>query len=174
MGSIVISPEKGNYICRIEVYIKVVHLRIIFIKCNQGLFTGGGNKMKKIIWDDEFFDVGHEILNKQHKKIIELLNQLSADTDETISTETFYFKFKELQPYLKQHLKYEERLLEDIGYAGIEAHKEVHASYLGDMAKYMKFAEANAPDQRSEIKLFLFDWWRSHILEEDMQYKKHF
>lgn len=128
--------------------------------------------LKRIEWSDERFNVGNEALNKQHKKIIELLNQLSEDADDNFTPGMYFEKLKELEPYLKQHLKFEERFLEKQGYPDFVEHKKTHDAYLKKMEEYKELARINDSESRFIIQAFLLGWWEKHIVEEDMKYFK--
>jgi len=61
--------------------------------------------MNKITWKDEY-SIGHEEIDDQHKKIVELINEL----DESDSPEITTSIISKVNGYVRHHLDYEEQL----------------------------------------------------------------
>ncbi len=125
--------------------------------------------LQKIAWTDEF-SVGNSKLDEQHIKIVSFINELidkpriSSQTEalECIST---------MLAYSKEHLDYEEQLLNDNDYPDASSHAVIHQFYVKKVENFLKMSFDDMNDFRSEVLSFLKEWWTYHILEEDMKYR---
>jgi hemerythrin len=130
-------------------------------------------KMKKIIWNDDF-SVGVEELDRQHKQIIDIINSL-------VDTPRIILKYKnvssvlmELTNYVSDHFLLEESLLQENGYPNLLEHSKKHTVYSDKIAGFIQDSLDNKNEVPHELIEFLTDWWTMHILHEDMQYKAFF
>jgi hemerythrin-like metal-binding protein/PAS domain S-box-containing protein len=128
-----------------------------------------------IIWKSEY-SVGNYKFDKQHKKIIQLINRLS-ETTENLSAhnrEIFRKILQDLYIYINEHLVEEEFFLSSNGYPDFAQHKALHDYF----RKHISELSANLDKEDDAIysKLFMFlrHWFFNHILEEDMKYKRHY
>jgi hemerythrin len=115
--------------------------------------------MKKIVWKDEF-SVGVERLDQQHRIFFRSKNVSSALVD--------------LTNYVSEHFLLEERLLQENGYPTLLEHSKKHTLYSERVAEFCKESLDGKSEVPDELIAFLADWWTSHILHEDMQYKAFF
>lgn len=123
-------------------------------------------------WSDEY-SVGVESMDAQHKKLIDLINQL----DEVIQAGRH---FEELEPvldgvidYTKTHFQAEEAYMEKVGYPDLEAHKESHAQLLKEVLGFREAAGSGDPEVMDRFLVFLRTWLLGHIVGIDKQYGDH-
>lgn len=124
--------------------------------------------MAHLAWKDRF-SVHHPVIDAQHRGLLDLINDLgdlqgSADPD--AMTEIFH----QLCSYALNHFATEERLLEEVGFPGREAHAQEHAHFIQQL---LGLNQAYDPgDSRLPEVTFHFvqDWYLSHILEVDQSY----
>jgi hemerythrin len=128
--------------------------------------------MRLIIWDDYKFSVGHDILNEQHKKIVEMINLLISQKKIDIHSEVLHDTLQEMLKYSQEHLDYEEELLKQLGYDDFEHHTHYHLSYLEQVSLLSMSTVEGKKQTPEELITFLKHWWEIHILIEDMKYKK--
>ena len=136
--------------------------------------------MDKIIWD-ESFSVGNEILDNQHQNILRMINELIDNRQSNISSEKVTNILDDLMLYVRQHIDYEEVILEQLDYPEFSQHKSSHLLLQEQLAELMYGAseqvlshgqyDDNIP---KEVLEFLMCWWQKHILVEDMKYKSLF
>jgi len=122
--------------------------------------------MNKITWKNGY-SIGHEEIDSQHKKIVELINKLDESDSPEITTDII----SKVNGYVRHHLDYEEKLLESLGYSEFKQHKELHIHYskeISNLTVKATFLDDFAP---AELLEFLKQWWDNHILVEDMKYK---
>jgi len=115
--------------------------------------------------------VGNDHLDEHHRRLIELLNQLGGAVTLGDSRQVTGMVLGELIRYVYYHFGEEERLMEEAGYADLEAHRQSHRI----MAEHVRGLE-QAYDRDSsavvagELHSFLADWLVHHIRAEDSRY----
>ncbi|MEI6559094.1 MAG: bacteriohemerythrin [Rhodospirillaceae bacterium] len=125
--------------------------------------------MTVVVWS-ESMAVGVPTLDRDHKALVGLLNQLAAaeDRQDRINLEEV---LDELVSYTLYHFEKEERLMAEAGYPDLAAHALRHRR-LSDrvLAIRRRFFDADQPALGDEVVDFLTSWLRSHILGDDLQY----
>lgn len=124
-----------------------------------------------IDWTNKF-SVGNESLDTDHKILMDLINQLHDAYAGNRELETLEIVFDVLMDYIDRHFVREETMMAEHGYPSIVAHHESHERLKRDvMALHHRYLAQRNPEFIVELLAFLTDWWSSHILEEDMDYK---
>jgi len=115
------------------------------------------------------YNVGNEILDDQHRKLLEQCNTLGdciADAGQQRVPE-FDSKFKTLMALAGEHFTTEEALLTQCGYPKLEEHQNER-----DEFNYL-VSEIVTPDNFDPVELqrFLGLWWVGHIVGSGKQYR---
>ncbi|MCW8962845.1 MAG: bacteriohemerythrin, partial [Gammaproteobacteria bacterium] len=76
-------------------------------------------------WKDEY-SVGIDSIDQQHRKLLNLINQLQTAVNYSTGESFEQEALDELVDYTKTHFSYEEGLLEKYEYPGYEPHKAQH------------------------------------------------
>ncbi|WP_413698886.1 bacteriohemerythrin [Psychromonas sp. KJ10-10] len=119
---------------------------------------------------DEHFNTGLASIDKQHRKLVEIINRLASHVAYDASEESLATIFDELISYTEYHFKTEEKLWheylpnDDLD----SAHQAVHQEFVTTVLK-LKNAQQGAPlNEIAEQALgFLSKWLASHILDTD-------
>lgn len=125
--------------------------------------------MEKICWKEEY-SVGVEILDNQHRRLLELVNQIWEHRDKDEADDAL----GQMVRYAKEHFSEEEKLMRQYGYAGLGTQKKQHAYFIDTTAELAVSMLNDKQATRGEIAEFLKLWWTTHILREDMKYKEFF
>ncbi len=131
--------------------------------------------MPIITWKDEY-SVGVKELDDQHKKLMEMINQLSQlyKQKQFKSSETTTI-FKEFVDYANYHLDTEEHYFNLYGYPEKDQHIPFHDKYRAKTEELKKkYAAGQIEDVLFEIDNFIYEWWTWHILNVDKGYSKFF
>ncbi len=126
--------------------------------------------MEYIKWRNEF-SVGNDEIDSQHKKIIDLINDLYdafVKKNEELETDRV---LKELTDYAKNHFKHEEEMFERLGFNLKTEHIKEHKSFIQKVDKMVSDSKANKKLLSMKLTNFLQKWLVNHILEEDSKYK---
>jgi hemerythrin len=130
--------------------------------------------MEPIQWTERF-SVGVEELNRQHQRLIQMINRLLSQ-QEPIDThsEAISDILLAMTSYAEEHFKTEEDLMQKYGYPGLEDQQRRHRAYrkkVVHLSVATMYGESSVPET---LVAYLRDWWVEHILEEDMKYKAFF
>lgn len=125
-------------------------------------------------WTEEYA-VGVEELDRQHREIVTLLNEWAERTELTSATAEFAELLSVTLEKITSHLKYEEALLRKHGYPDIEHHVELHNKLLDTIEDVsIEVASTSRGSALPIVDCLSREWWKHHILEEDMKYRAFF
>jgi len=120
-------------------------------------------------WKNEY-SVGIESIDLQHKKLINLINQLQTAVDYSTG-ETFEREaLDELVEYTVTHFRYEENLMEEHAYPDFEAHRKQHDNMVKKVTEVVDNYKENKDNAMKEATAYLKDWLINHINGTDKQY----
>ncbi|MBP1628852.1 MAG: methyl-accepting chemotaxis sensory transducer [Holophagaceae bacterium] len=126
--------------------------------------------MDKIIWDNSF-SVGVPTLDKQHQKIISIINQLIADPTSDFGSVSVAKILNELTHFASEHFITEEDLLAKFDYPDLPSQRKEHKAFRTRLAGYCMEAMHSNSAIPLHILAFLKGWWVDHILVKDMDYR---
>lgn len=126
--------------------------------------------MAKLEWSAQF-DTGIDIIDSQHKRIVNYINQLDEfrivhplRPDPEVGR-----VINELVDYTMSHFAFEESLMADAGYDFLNAHKNVHANFTKRIEEF-KNRYAHGENIAYELNGLLTSWLGNHIVNEDANY----
>ncbi len=83
----------------------------------------------QLVWQDRF-NIGVEVIDKEHKKLFNVLNKLFAyGKEEEKSQWVCQEAIKYFRDHALQHFMEEEEYMESIHYAGLETHRRIHNNF---------------------------------------------
>jgi len=129
--------------------------------------AGAGNFLKPLIsWDDEF-SVGIDAIDRQHTRMLSLINEIDESIQKGETYEQFAPVLDDLIDYTNGHFAHEEKQMESNHCPDLDRHKRAHVRLrkeLSDWQEKVKYAE---PEDMNEHMLFLRIWFPGHILNVD-------
>jgi hemerythrin len=123
-----------------------------------------------IMWHDDF-SVGVRLLDDQHKRMIEIVNQLAGHPQVAVDSELVSDSLTRLTQYALEHFHDEESLMEAVGYPDLERHKALHQEFRQKIAECCVAATLHVGVMPHALVAYLHDWLSEHVLVEDMKYK---
>lgn len=123
-------------------------------------------------WKDEY-SVGLKSIDDQHKKLLNLINQLQTAVDFSTGEEFEREALDALVDYTKTHFTYEEGLMKDNGYPDYEPHKAQHEKMIKHVEAVLSDYEKDQDTAMSNATAFLKDWLITHINGTDKQYSEY-
>lgn len=131
--------------------------------------------MAFIQWSPSF-SVGSPILDADHRKLIDILNEIYEVWTGDSCTVELGRLFDQLLDYTDNHFSREENKLADRDYPGLERHQAEHERLreLVHAFRSRHLAGQQADTLTEEMTKFLKSWLLNHILEEDMKYRHLF
>ena len=120
-----------------------------------------------ITWDSRL-DTGIDVIDAQHKRIVDYINDLEIAKikgDKVLTMEVI----EQLIDYTQSHFGFEESMLEEAGYKFLKPHKKVHELFIKRVTEFTMRA-AKGEDIADELHLMLSKWLINHIASEDRDY----
>lgn len=120
-------------------------------------------------WDEKF-DVSHDVLNKQHRGLADLINRLWDEVKSGRERAEISALFAELVNYTEQHFQFEEDLLILHQVPDLDTHQKEHERLRQQVIQLR--ARFDRDEFRVEIDtlMFLQKWLSAHILDLDRRY----
>lgn len=125
--------------------------------------------MQKMTWKEEF-SVGNRTLDDQHKKIIDMINEVRNISPDSKLEQVSEVVDKMLN-YSLVHFEAEEKLMKESRYSGFPDHIKLHEAYQKKVVSLCEAATLQVSRLPEIIANYLEKWWEVHILQEDMKYK---
>lgn len=127
-------------------------------------------KRKFLVWKDEY-SVGIEAIDKDHRKLLNLINQFQTAVLYRTGREFEQEAFDALVDYTRTHFRREEDLMEEHGYPDFEAHREQHCKMIAQVEDCMvQYAGEGRQVPLERAVVFLRGWLINHINGTDQEY----
>jgi hemerythrin len=125
-------------------------------------------------WDDRY-SVGIQLIDDQHKELINLTNILYAGclAGDAAAQKYFLETVHGTVDYVKYHFSAEERILENVRYPDIVEHKRQHESFVKQIFDDVKSFEEGKKFVPNVFVRYLKDWILTHIAVTDRKYSNY-
>ena len=127
--------------------------------------------MPLMTWKDEY-SVKIQTIDSQHKKLIDLLNQIYDASRVGKGKEILGKILNELVTYTKIHFATEEEFFKKFSYPGYIQHKIEHDKLTKQVTDFQEQYAIGRVTLSIEIMQFLKDWLNGHILGTDKKYSE--
>jgi hemerythrin-like metal-binding protein len=128
--------------------------------------------MALIEWSEQL-SVGVSEMDRQHMRLIELINRLHDSMSKGEGAGVLKTILNELVTYTKVHFAAEERLLTSRRYPQLPAHKLIHEQFTAKVVEMNEKIQAGKMVTSVSVSSFLQDWLVKHIRHEDKKYGQH-
>jgi hemerythrin len=129
--------------------------------------------MEKIIWNDSL-SVGVAEIDRQHKQLVSILNQLLGMEGLTVDSETISDTLTRMTDYADYHFKSEEGYMQKYAYPDYAAHRLEHIAFMRKTAELSMGTMAYRKSVPTDLLAYLKTWLLEHIMVSDMNYKPFF
>jgi hemerythrin-like metal-binding protein len=130
------------------------------------------DKTAAFIWDDKF-SVGISEIDRQHKALMDMANELKYELDGKRSIKTARQILKGLIDYTATHFSYEEQLMDQTDYAEVEQHMALHKRLVEDVLRYNERIVQGDESVLGELMAFIQKWLIEHIQKTDKKLGAH-
>ena len=120
-------------------------------------------------WKDEY-SVGIDSIDQQHRRLVNLINQLHTAVSYSTGEEFEREALDELVDYTKTHFSYEEGLMEQNGYPDFEPHKAQHEQMIQKVNEVLAEYKEDQDAAMKDALDYLSDWLINHINGTDKEY----
>jgi hemerythrin-like metal-binding protein len=124
--------------------------------------------MSIIQWDKKY-EVDVKKIDRQHRKIVAILNKLYAQQETTVEGDGIQKIFDELRDYILVHFKTEEAYLQEIQCDGFDLQKKEHNAFIEKICSYQKDHFQGKPLAIINLFNYVWDWFSHHILTVDKE-----
>jgi hemerythrin len=122
-----------------------------------------------IPWEDKY-SVNIEKIDEQHKKLVNIINELHSAMEVGKGKEILSSILDRLIDYVKIHFTEENMLMEEIGYPEHEKHKKEHSEFIKKVLEFQKSFKEGKYGLSVEVIFYLREWLLTHIMENDKKY----
>ncbi len=129
--------------------------------------------MALIEWTEDF-SVRVEEIDLQHKKLVQMINELHRAMLDGKGTVFVGDIISRLADYTIYHFQTEEKYFDKFGYLQTELHKKVHSDFVKKVSEFKAAYDTKEVMLTIDVLEFLSNWIREHILGEDMKYSDFF
>lgn len=127
--------------------------------------------MNPFVWS-ESYSVGNEKVDAQRRQLFDIIGSLD---DVTFSPSSIAKILRQLELYVTEHFTYEESVMQEVGFDGLEEHKKQHRVFKDWLLSVKATSEVGGAGQMyivDSIRGYLMSWLVNHILREDMKYRE--
>lgn len=118
----------------------------------------------------ESYETGISSMDMQHRKLIELINELYKELRKEESYQSVEDILAEMTTYAEKHLQVEESILETNDYPDYANHIAIHQSYRDQLTVLLAESKNDHEKTVNNTYAFLRQWWMGHIVGEDKKY----
>ncbi len=128
-----------------------------------------------IEWEKKF-EIGIPMIDKQHKILVEMCNDLyqgllsHKQNSKTAIDEPLRKTLHAAVAYVKEHFSAEEKLMVKCGYPKFAEHKKRHEKFVAKILETAKQIEESPVLQSFQFIKFIYEWILEHIAHEDKLY----
>jgi hemerythrin-like metal-binding protein len=115
---------------------------------------------------------GVDEMDQQHRRLVELINQLHEAMKSGKGAEQSQVILKSLVDYTNSHFSREEAMLRRHNWPGLTRHLTLHQDLLRQLNQFITAFNKTQRVSSIELSDFLRDWLYKHIQQEDLQYGK--
>ncbi len=119
------------------------------------------------------FEVGIESMDDQHRRLVDLINELHDAMKVGRGDEKVGTVLDALIQYTKTHFTAEEALMEAHGYPDLGAHHEKHQELINQVLLLRQGHRNHRLGVGISTSVFLRDWLSRHIQGTDRKYAQH-
>ncbi len=125
--------------------------------------------MSIIVWRD-VYATGINVLDNEHKKLIEQINIVYTAIRDKKGSEVVNDVLAALEQYTIDHFQHEEKLLTEFQYPDLEEHLAKHKELFEALRLKKEQAAADPDKMAAELLKFMREWLMNHILVTDKAY----
>lgn len=129
--------------------------------------------MALIEWSPAY-SVGVKKFDDQHKKLVELVNQLHEAMKAGEGNTILGVILQSLISYTSTHFADEEKMMQANGFADLAKHRGIHQDLVKQVLDLQQKYQAGNPVMTMSVLNFLKEWLVKHIQGEDKRYGQFF
>jgi hemerythrin len=129
--------------------------------------------MALVEWNEKL-SVNVSIFDEEHRRLIEMLNELQAAMLKGKGADVSRQILARLASYTASHFRHEEEMMQRHAYPAFAAHKAEHVRLTRQVAEFDARLARGEATITIGLLTFLRDWLTTHIQQTDRQYGAYF
>ncbi len=125
--------------------------------------------MAFFVWTEKY-SVGIQLVDDQHKRLVEMVDDLYEAMKAGRGNEILGTVFNNLLAYTRLHFAQEENLMRQCGFPGFAEHKQLHEQLTKQVIDLGEQFKAGKSSLTVHLASFLKDWLVDHIQGTDRKY----
>ena len=125
--------------------------------------------MALVTWNDSF-SVNIAQIDKQHKKLVDMINELHAAMKTGQGKDVMGKVLNGLVSYTTTHFETEEKLFREHDYPDAAAHQMEHRAFVAQVMDFKNGFDSGKLTVSVKVMNFLAKWIQDHIQGSDKQY----
>ena len=126
-----------------------------------------------ILWN-ESYNIGIGNIDTQHKKLVDIINELYESFVDQTTGQKLHKILKELEDYTIYHFGTEEELFKKHGYPQTEAHLAEHKGFVERIKQFNADLIDGKTSLTFQLMNYLKNWLLGHICGSDQEYVSFF
>lgn len=128
--------------------------------------------MALLSWSKQYL-IGDDLIDTEHEELFRLINNFHTLWSEARNRNDIAKVLNQLVAYTEMHFRHEEVIMENAGFANLDAHKKVHESMIDTIFALQKSYEEKSLRLEMETMKFVKSWLVDHILLNDYQFRDY-
>ncbi|MFZ6030008.1 MAG: bacteriohemerythrin [Chloroflexota bacterium] len=129
---------------------------------------------KKLFDFDAEFKLGIEVIDAEHVKLVDMLNQVHFLLSEGKKDDARRYFNETLSAYVDEHFANEEKFMESIGFPLLEEHRKIHENFKKSFQELKPQIELYDDVAFRKALSDAFGWIVAHIGRTDRRYAKFY
>ncbi len=129
--------------------------------------------MAYLTWDEKY-SVNVKEIDAQHKRLVEMINELHEAMKQGKGKDTMTAVLKNLVDYAATHFATEEKYMTKFSYPQYPTHKVEHDKFVRQVLDFQDDFNSGKVAITLEVMNFLKDWLVKHILGTDKKFGPFF
>jgi hemerythrin len=127
--------------------------------------------MSAIVWKDDL-ELGLPLIDEQHRRLVDRYNELAAAYRRREADAELAHRLGVLLDSAAIHFAAEETLMEELGYVGMEEHREEHQDLLQRVGRFQTVLAEGRQTITLPVLQYLQHWLLGHIRGADADFGK--
>jgi len=124
-------------------------------------------------WREEY-SVNVDEIDQQHKKLIQMINDLHTAMKEKKAKDVIEDVLKRMESYVEEHFNTEEKYFDKFDYPEAEEHIQEHDQFVEKVEEFIEDYMDGKMMLSMKLINFLKDWLTNHIKGTDQKYSEFF
>ena len=126
--------------------------------------------MTLISWSGQYL-IGNEVIDSEHQELFRLINDFHSRWLEKRQPHEIAKVLNGLIAYAEMHFRHEETIMEEAGFALLDAHRQEHEAMIDTIFALQKSYEEGSLRLEMETMKFVKSWLVQHILDTDYRFR---